>query len=92
MNFQKRVKVAPDVLFRTFTTEAILLNLKTEWYYELDDVGVRMWQCVNDSGTIQAAYETLLDEYEVEPAQLKQDMTDLLTQLLENQLIVLQDA
>ena len=92
MDFQKRVKVAPDVLFRTLSSEAILLNLKTERYYELDDVGVRMWQCVNESETIQAAYETLIEEYAVEPSQLKQDMTDLLTQLLENQLIVLQDA
>ena len=92
MDFQKRAIVAPDVLFRAFNAGAILLNLKTETYFELDDIGTRTWQYVTRSETIQGAYVTLLNEYEVEPAQLKDDIVGLLTQLLENQLIALQDS
>ena len=91
MNFQQRVKIAPDVMVRAFNNEAILLNLKTETYFELDDIGVSMWQHLTDSRTIQAAYEALLDEYEVEPARLKADMIDLLNKLLDNGLIALAD-
>jgi hypothetical protein len=91
MNFQQRVTIAPDVLFRTFSNEAVLLNLETEMYFELDEVGTHMWQLLADSGTIQAAYEALMAEYDVEPAQLKEDMISLLNQLTENQLIMLQD-
>ena len=91
MNFQKRVRVAPDVLFRAFNDEAILLNLKTETYFELDDVGTSMWQQVTGSGTLQEAYDALLHQYEVEPARLREDMVDLLGQLLENGLLVLRD-
>ena len=91
MDFQHRVKIAPDVLFRAFESEAILLNLKTETYFELDDVGTHVWQHITASSTIQAAYESLLDEYDVEPAQLEADMIDLLSQLLDNGLIALID-
>ncbi|MDX2098964.1 MAG: PqqD family protein [Leptolyngbyaceae cyanobacterium bins.59] len=68
----------------------MLLNLKSERYFGLDEVGTRIWAVLAETDSIQSAYETLLSEYEVEPAVLQQDLQALLDQLLEQGLIELQ--
>ena len=85
--FSERVTIAPDVLFRLVGEEAVLLNLKTELYLGLDPVGTRMWTVLSKAPSIQAAYDALLQEYEVGPDRLRQDLDELLGELLEQGLI-----
>jgi Coenzyme PQQ synthesis protein D (PqqD) len=84
-----RVTTAPDVMLRIIGDEAVILNLKSELYLGLNPVGTRMWTVLQDAPSIQAAYASLLDEFEVEPARLRQDMDQLLDQMLEHGLIEL---
>jgi hypothetical protein len=86
-SFTSRAAVAPDVLFRIVGQEAVLLNLKTELYLGLDAVGTEMWLALTNASSIQDAYDTLLLQYDVEPARLEQDMNDFIDKLLEQQLI-----
>jgi len=86
-SFSSRVSVAQDVLFRIVGEEAVLLNLKTELYLGLDDVGTRMWNVLVEASSIQAAYDALLLEYEVEPSRLREDLDEFLGKLLEQGLI-----
>lgn len=90
ISFSDCVRVAPDVLFRMVSDEAILVNLNTEVYLGLNPVGARMWSALTDAPSIDAAYQTLLSEYEVEPARLRADLEELLGQLLGQQLIEVQ--
>jgi hypothetical protein len=83
----QHVSVPDDVLMRELDGESVILDLATENYYGLDDVGTRMWQALSNSDTIQEAYDTLLLEYDVEPKQLQQDMQELVTQLVANGLL-----
>jgi hypothetical protein len=87
VSFTDRVRVAPDVLFRLVGEEGVLVNLRTELYFGLNPVGARMWNVLSSANTIQAAYEELLQEYEVEPAQLRADLEELIEQLLGQKLI-----
>ena len=87
ISFSDCVRVAPDVLFRMVSDEAVLVNLNTEVYLGLNPVGARMWSALTDAPSIDAAYQTLLAEYEVEPARLRADLEELLGQLLGQQLI-----
>jgi hypothetical protein len=90
ISFSDSVRVAPDVLFRMVSDEAILVNLNTEVYLGLNPVGARMWSALTDAPSIDAAYRTLLAEYEVEPARLRADLEELLDQLLGQKLIDVQ--
>ena len=90
--FSKQVVVAPDTLINIVGEEAVLLNLKNEQYYGLDPMGTHMWQALTSHASIQAAYEKLLDEYEVSPDVLRNDLKGLLEKLLAQGLVVLQDA
>lgn len=87
VSFTERVSVAPDVLFRLVGDEGVLVNLKTERYLGLNPVGTRMWNVLGSAASIQAAYDALLQEYEVEPAQLRTDLEEFIDQLLAQKLI-----
>jgi hypothetical protein len=69
-------------------TGLIFLDLRTEEYFGLDDVGTRMYETVIRVGTAEAAVEALAPEYEVEAEVLRQDLTALLTQLVERGLLL----
>jgi len=88
VSFSERVSVAPDVLFRLVGDEGVLLNLNTTLYLGLNPTGTRMWSALSSAASIQAAYDELLQEYEVEPAQLRADLEEFIQRLLGQKLIV----
>lgn len=85
--FTKRISVPSDVLVQEVEGEAVLLNVNSGRYFGLDEVGNRMWVALTTSDTIQAGYETLLAEYEVEEDRLRRDMHELIEKLLEQGLV-----
>ncbi|MGA9381236.1 MAG: PqqD family protein [Phormidium sp.] len=87
ISFAMRVSVPEDVLIRELDGESVILNLKSERYFGLDQVGTRIWEVLSTSETIAAAYQTLLLEYDVVPEQLQSDLNILLEQLVEHGLI-----
>ena len=87
VSFSSRAQIASEVMIQEVGGEAVLLDLKTERYLGLNEVGTRMWQVLLESDSIQAAYNTLLTEYDVTPQQLEEDLRELLDRLLENALI-----
>lgn len=70
-------------MIRQVGDEAVLLDLKTERYLGLDAVSNRIWQVLTAGGTVQAAYDTLLAEFEVDPERLRKDLEEFVQQLLQ---------
>jgi Coenzyme PQQ synthesis protein D (PqqD) len=87
ISFSSRVSVPSDVLISEVRGESVLLNLKNERYFGLDDVGTRIWKALIASDSIQAAYEILLAEYDVDANRLRQDLDDLIQKLIEQGLV-----
>ena len=87
VSFMDRVVVPSHVLVRFLDKESVLLNIETERYFGLDETGTRMWQLVTAAPKIEVAYEQLLEEYDVQPELLRENLTDLLNQLVENGLL-----
>jgi hypothetical protein len=82
-----RVSVPSDILFRELDGESVILNLGTGCYFGLQEVGTRMWAALTASESIQAAYEILLAEYEVDAEQLRRDLEELVGKLVEHGLV-----
>lgn len=72
--------------------EAVILNLKNGVYYGIDAVGVRIWNLIQESRSVDDILNTLLEEYEVEPDQCEGDILALLQQLADSGLIEVRDA
>jgi hypothetical protein len=87
VSFSDRVRAVPNVLFRCVSDEGVLVNLNTEVYLGLNQVGARMWSALNDAGSVQAAYDTLLQEYDADPIELRRDLEEFIDQLVAEQLI-----
>ena len=87
LQFANRAVIPGHVLVRHLDGESVLLNLDTEKYFGLDATGTRMLVLVTASPSIEAAYEKLLAEFEVEPGVLRGHITDLLSRLVDNGLL-----
>jgi len=87
LSFLDRAAAPAHVLVRFLDRESVLLNLETERYFGLDETGTRMWQLAIDSPSIDAAYEKLLSEFDVEPELLRSDLLELLNRLVDNGLL-----
>ncbi len=92
VSFGGRVEVPKHVLVRYLERESVLLNLDAEVYYGLDEVGTRMWQLLIASQNIENAYEQLVAEFDVQAETLRQDLSELLEQLAENNLLRIRPA
>jgi hypothetical protein len=87
VTYMDRANVPAHVLVRFLDRECVLLNLETERYFGLDETGTRMWQLVTGSSSVDAAFQELLAEFDVEPELLKANLSELMGRLVENGLL-----
>jgi Coenzyme PQQ synthesis protein D (PqqD) len=87
-----RAIVPAHVLVRHLDGESVLLNLESERYFGLDGTGTRMLELLTTSPNVGAAYDKLLEEFEVEPMLLRENLIELLDRLVENGLLNLMPA
>src|SRR3954468_21965182 len=64
-----------------------ILDSKSGIYYGLDPVGARIWSLLLEWKTVVEIRSVLLDEYDVEPAQLEGDIGHLFDDLFTKGLI-----
>jgi Coenzyme PQQ synthesis protein D (PqqD) len=90
ISLQQKVTISPEVLSQEVDGETVILDLKSENYFGLDEVGTRIWQLLNDGSNLQAVFDTLLTEYDVDEKQLGKDLQDHMVLLVEAGLISLE--
>jgi hypothetical protein len=88
ISFSDRVTVPDDVLISNLQDESVILNLDSERYYGLDDVGTRFLSIVTTSESIETAYERLQHEYDVDPQILRNDLFALIENLVDQGLLI----
>jgi len=86
----RRVTPVPEVLFQDVGDEAVLLNLQTEHYFSLNDVGTRMWQLLCEHGDTDTVVARLSDLYDAEVDTLRQDLAELIVELHEAALVTIE--
>lgn len=86
--FQQTIRIQDDVLSQEVSGETVLLDLNSESYFSLNELGTRLWQLLKIDGNLENIYNTLFDEYEVEAEELRQDLETIISQLLEAGLII----
>lgn len=88
ISFTDRVAVPDGVLISHLQEESVILNLESERYFGLDDVGTRFLTVLTSSDSIEAAYETLREEYDVDPHALRDDLRELVEKLVDQGLLI----
>jgi hypothetical protein len=91
-SFRSRISTVPDVSFRIAGNEAVLINPKTEIHLGLDLVDAEMWVILTNTSSIQAAFDTLLQQYDISTTRLRDDLNRFIDKLLDYGLIQLESA
>ena len=89
MQKEQKVSISPEVLFQEVNGEAVLLDLASENYFGLDEIGTRVWALLESGSSIGETMDTLMDEYDVERETLENDVGELLETLSQAGLIKL---
>jgi len=77
----QKIEISSEVLTQEVGGETVILDLKSESYFGLDEIGTRIWQLLQEQENIQTIIATMLNEYDVKEEQLEKDIQNLLTQL-----------
>ena len=81
------IRATQDQVSSDLAGEAVILHLNSGVYYGVNEVGARIWNSIQQQKTVNDLQGMLLEEYEVEPEQLRSDTLPLLQQLAAEGLI-----
>ena len=81
MNLNQTITLSPDVISQEVSGETVLLDLESENYFGLDEVGTRIWQLIKETNDLEAIFNTLLAEYDVSEERLLGDLDALLGEI-----------
>jgi len=81
--------VSQEVLSQEVSGETVLLDMQSESYFGLDEVGTRIWQLLQEKHSLQEVFDVMLEEYEVEEKQLEKDLNELLNKLIDEELVTI---
>lgn len=87
MDMNQKIIFADTVFAQEVDGEMVLLDMESENYFGLDEVGTAIWQEMQEKETLQEVLETLLEQYEVEEEVLKRDLLDFVEKLQESGLV-----
>lgn len=77
----------PDVISQRMGGVIVLLNLRTDRFYELNSTAARLWELICEQSDASLIEEALFSEFDVEPAQLAHDLKALVASLKQEGLI-----
>jgi len=80
--------IIPDtILVQEIDSEMVLMDINSDSYYGLDEVGCSIWKVIEASHGLLESYNRLLEIYDVEPETLKKDLLTFVETLAQNGLI-----
>ena len=78
---ENQIRLSPEVVFQEVSGEMVLLDLNSEQYFGLDEVGTRVWELLKDEGSYGQLVERMLAEYDVTESELRKDLEALFSGL-----------
>jgi hypothetical protein len=77
-----RVEISEDVIYQPLQGEVVLLNMTSQEYFGLNDVGTDMWKLLIEHRDVEIVLERLCDEYSAEKETLRKDLDTLIQRLI----------
>lgn len=87
----QKISISEEALSQEVNGETVILDLKSESYFGLDEVGTRIWQLLQEHGDMQKSFDVMLQEFDVDAERLEADMHELLKMLDKHGLITIQN-
>jgi len=68
--------------------QLVMLDIQKGKYFSLNPVATRIWQMLDKPLTLDEICKRLLEEYEVEPIQCRQDVEEYINEMTSLELII----
>lgn len=88
----RRVVVPDHVVYRQFASEMVVLNLETGQYHGLNPTAGRMLEVLSAHESVGEGVRVLASEFRIDFSRISIDVSDLLDQLVERDLVRLEVA
>ena len=72
--------------------ETVMMSVQNGKYYGLDRIGSRIWALMDTPLCVSELCDILIEEYQVEPDDCRQDVLDLLNELEKHSLVKVFDG
>ena len=82
----------PKQVFSEVDGEIIMLSIRNEEYYSLNNVASRIWRLLESPMSVNKVIESLTEEYEVDNRQCLEETKNFIDELYETGLIMVHDA
>ena len=82
-----RVAVSKELVSCDMDEDAVILNLKDGEYHELNAMGARIWELIQEPKSVADIRAAILAEYEVEADTCERDVQSLLQSMVEKGLV-----
>ena len=81
------VVAKPDQVSADLGDETIILNGQSGRYYGLEGIGITVWKLIQNPISIQAICDGILADYDVEPERCLEDVSSLMTELIDEDMV-----
>jgi hypothetical protein len=85
-----RYKKNPTVVCSELDEGAILLDLNTKYYYNLNETALKIWKSMDASSIISEIAEMIAEEYEVDEGPAEESVRRIMTELYNEGLVITQ--
>ena len=76
-----------DIESKVLDGEAVLLNVATGAYFNLNEVGTCIWESFRKGHAISKVIDLVCEEYDIDRRQAEADVCDLTTRLIDEHLL-----
>lgn len=87
-----KVKFSEEVFAQEVDGEMVLLDMKSEEYFGMDEVGTAIWRAMQETDNLQEVLEVLTAQYDAEADVLQKDLVAFVGSLAQNGLIEVSEA
>ena len=84
-----RIEISDGVIWRDLGGDVVILNVETGVYFGLDGSGGQIWRELVEQGSIEKTFQSLKQQFDVEPDELRRDLDALVDQFVQKRLVQL---
>ncbi|MEY8120409.1 PqqD family protein [Falsihalocynthiibacter sp. BN13B15] len=87
MKLTSKFEIPVHVVSRQVDGELVILDLESGLYFGLNEVGARFFALASEGASVDAVYDAMLQEYDVDAETLECDIRSLVSELEQRKLI-----
>ena len=78
ISLDSRVEILADTMSQVIDDEAVILSLKKNSYFGLDEVGTLVWELLREGKDLRFISAKIQGEYDVSASQVESDLIDFI--------------